>query len=59
MTDKLTITIAMPEHKVIPIPMSYERWMELATKQNALRADKLQRQITNWELEEIRREIYG
>lgn len=57
--NKLKFIFREPEHKVLPIPMAYERWMELAAKQNKLRAAASQRQLTQYELEEMRRDSYG
>jgi hypothetical protein len=56
---KLKFIFREPEHKVLPIPMTYERWMELAKRQNELRAAASQRQLTQYELEEMRRDSYG
>ncbi len=59
MTDqKLAFTQAVPEHKVINIPMTKARWFELAAKQNVLRTEKGNAIWPGWQIEEVYTELH-
>lgn len=55
---KLKFVFREPEHVVLPIPMSRDRWFTLAEKQNELRGDALQRRWPQFQLEEVYSELY-
>jgi hypothetical protein len=58
MTEKLAFALAAPEHKVINIPMTRERWFELAARQNVLRTAQGHAIWPGWKIEETYAELH-
>jgi hypothetical protein len=55
---KLAFKFAEPEHVVIPIKMSREKWFALAERQNELRGEALQRRWPQFQTEEVYAELH-
>lgn len=58
MTEKLAFTPTEPEHVVLVIPMSKERWFELAEVQNERRGAALQRRWPQFQMEEVYADLH-
>lgn len=61
MTDKLPFNLAEPQKTatILPIPMSRDKWFELAQRQNAARVEHMQAPWPEWKLEEVWTETHG